>query len=195
MKLGHNIGESDGVPIQSPLLLQQENARLLARIAELERQVIRDTLTPLYNRRHFIDILDRWCWRAHRYGGQYGLLFIDVDNLKTINDTHGHSAGDAILISIANALLASVRRSDVVARIGGDEFAILLDNLPLERLTAKVEQLSRSVKRIAIDHGDHRLTASISIGCTPLEAGVSSTELLSRADRAMYQAKSARSDP
>ena len=81
--------------------LERENNQLKARVAELERLVACDTLTPLFNRRHFMDELDRWCWRAHRYGGDYGLLFLDVDNLKTVNDKLGHQAGDVLLLSIA----------------------------------------------------------------------------------------------
>ena len=173
----------------SPFILRQENLKLQARIAELERLVVRDTLTPLYNRRYFMDVLDRWCWRAHRYGGEYGLLYVDVDNLKMVNDSHGHAAGDALLISIANALLAGVRRSDVVARIGGDEFAILLDNIAPAELDGKVERLSGMVRRMVVDYKDKQLTTSVSIGATPLESGVPPAELLSRADRAMYDAK------
>lgn len=170
-------------------LVAQENIQLKARIAELERLVVRDTLTPLYNRRHFMAELDRWCWRVHRYGGVYALMFIDVDNLKTVNDGHGHCVGDALLIAIAKALLASVRKSDIVARIGGDEFAILLDNIPLADLERKGAHLAKSVAKIAIDVGGTVLVPSISTGYSVIEAGAKPTELLLRADRSMYAAK------
>ena len=95
--------------------LQREYRALKTRVAELERLVVCDRLMPLSNRRHFMDELARWCGHNHRYGGESDLLFIDVDNLKAINDGLGHLAGDAVLIVIAKALLASVRYSDFVA--------------------------------------------------------------------------------
>ena len=178
--------------VKSPLMLEQENMQLRARVAELERLVVCDTLTPLFNRRHFMEELDRWCWRTHRYGGEYGLLFIDVDNLKAVNDRYGHSAGDALLIAVAKTLQGAVRRSDLAARVGGDEFAILLDNIPASELPAKAERVAKSVGRRKIEHQGLNLTPSISAGHTVFEPGVQPTELLFRADRSMYAAKQAK---
>ena len=172
--------------------LEEENKHLKARIAELERLVRRDTLTPLYNRRHFIDVLDRWSWRAHRYGGDFALLFIDVDQLKAVNDAHGHDAGDTLLVAIAKTLQSCVRRSDVVARMGGDEFGILLENIKPEALPAKAEKIAKSVARKRIDYNGETLEPSISVGHTVIEGGVSAAELLLRADRSMYKAKDAK---
>ena len=172
-----------------PETLEQENRILKARIAELERLVVCDTLTPLYNRRHFMEELDRWCWRAHRYGGEYGLLFIDVDNLKAVNDHHGHLAGDALLTTIAKALLGAVRRSDLAARVGGDEFAILLDNIPEAELAAKTERIAKSVGKLNFQYQGQPLIPSISAGYAVIEPGVKPSELLLRADRSMYAAK------
>jgi diguanylate cyclase (GGDEF)-like protein len=172
--------------------LEQENMQLKARVAELERLVVCDTLTPLFNRRHFMEELDRWCWRAHRYGGHYGLLFVDVDNLKAVNDGHGHLVGDMLLTAIAKALLGAVRRSDLVARIGGDEFAILLDNIPEAELPGKAERISKIVSKLAVKHLGVSLTPSVSAGHTVIEPGVKPSELLLRADRSMYAAKQAK---
>ena len=141
----------------------RENRALKARVAELERLVACDTLTPLFNRRHFMEELDRWCWRAHRYGGHYGLLFLDVDNLKSVNDRHGHLAGDILLTSIAKALLGTVRRSDLIARIGGDEFAILLDNIQEVELARKAERVAAMVGKLKIAHDGAYLAPSISV--------------------------------
>lgn len=172
--------------------LERENNQLKARIAELERLVACDTLTPLFNRRHFMEELDRWCWRTHRYGGEYGLLFIDVDNLKAVNDTLGHQVGDMLLLAIAKGLLGAVRRSDLVARIGGDEFAILLDNIPEAELAGKAERIAKVIGKLSIDHAGATLKPSISAGYTPIEPGVKPAELLLRADRSMYAAKQAK---
>lgn len=172
--------------------LERENSELKARIGELERLVACDTLTPLFNRRHFMEELDRWCWRAHRYGGEYGLLFIDVDNLKAVNDSHGHGAGDALLMAIAKALLGAVRRSDLAARMGGDEFAVLLDNIPHAELAGKAERIAKIIGKLSIDHAGATLMPSVSAGFTPLEPGIKPNELLLRADRSMYAAKQAK---
>ncbi len=189
LRTGHSA-----VPRRDNLALERENNELKARVAELERMVVRDTLTPLYNRRHFMAELDRWCWRALRYGGEFGLLFIDVDNLKAVNDGCGHAAGDAMLIAIAKALYNGIRKSDLVARIGGDEFAILLDNIPEEQLPVKARSLAQCVAEINITFDGHALSPSISAGHTVIEPGIKSTELLLRADRSMYAVKSAKGD-
>lgn len=169
--------------------LARENAALKARVAELERLVACDTLTPLFNRRHFMEELDRWCWRAHRYGGHYGLLFIDVDDLKAVNDRDGHVAGDFLLTTIAKALLGTVRRSDLVARIGGDEFGVLLDNIQESELARKAERVAAMVGKLKVDFNGARLSPSISAGYAVIEAGAKPSELLLRADRSMYAAK------
>jgi diguanylate cyclase (GGDEF)-like protein len=169
--------------------LVQENLNLKARIAELEAVVLMDTLTPLYNRRHFLDILERWIWRAHRYGNECGLLFIDVDQLKCVNDALGHQAGDHLLVSVARILQSSVRRTDIVARIGGDEFGILIEKADLKKLPGKAQKIAQAVAAQAIDYNGVEILPSVSIGFAMIEAGVSSAEIMMRADRSMYAEK------
>jgi diguanylate cyclase (GGDEF)-like protein len=181
-----------GIALHGDHSLEQENRLLRTRIAELERLVTGDTLTPLYNRRHFMAELDRWCSRAHRYGGEYALMFIDVDNLKAVNDDHGHLVGDALLIDVAGVLLSNVRKSDIVARVGGDEFAILLDNIAAKGLPAKAEHLVNAVSKIELECGEIALHPSISAGFAVIETGAKPTDLLHRADRSMYAAKKAK---
>jgi diguanylate cyclase (GGDEF)-like protein len=185
---------SDGHPNQpgNDLTLEQENKLLLARIAELEAIVVCDTLTPLYNRRHFMDILERWIWRAYRYEGEYGLLFIDVDGLKAVNDSHGHGAGDALLIAVAHALQGLVRKSDIVARISGDEFAILLENIPAAQLPSKAKGVAKCIAKLGISYEGTPIKASVSVGHTPVIGGISASALLARADKSMYEVKNAK---
>lgn len=192
MQFDKNADAHSATSASMSAALEQENNTLKARIAELERLVVCDTLTPLFNRRHFMDELDRWCWRAHRYGGEYGLLFIDVDNLKSVNDKNGHLAGDVLLTAIAKSLLTAVRRSDLAARVGGDEFAILLDNIPESELAAKAERIAKSVGKLKVEHEGIILAPSISAGYAVIEPGVKPTELLLRADRSMYASKQAK---
>jgi diguanylate cyclase (GGDEF)-like protein len=172
--------------------LHRENLTLRARIVELERQVACDSLTSLYNRRYFLAELNRWSWRVRRYGGQYGLLYIDADDLKPINDMHGHGAGDAVLTAIAQTLRENVRKSDIAARIGGDEFAILLDTISPDDLAGRSVRLVEAVKELRIPYRGQLLTTQISIGHTMIESGVRPEDLILRADRAMYEAKAAK---
>lgn len=173
-------------------VLKRENRALKVRVDELEQLAVRDTLTPVFNRRHFMTELGHSCWRTRRYGVEYGLLFIDVDNLKSVNDVHGHGTGDAVLIAIAKSLLASVRRSDLVARMGGDEFAILLDNIPATQISRTTDRITKAVGRRRISFGGARVLPKISVGFTAVEAGAKPVELLRRADRSMYAVKQAK---
>ena len=106
--------------------LRAHVAQLEARVGELDQLAHQDSLVELPNRRGFMRELERLVDRAKRYGESSAMLFVDLDGLKMINDTFGHKAGDGSLIQVAGLLVGGVRRSDVVARIGGDEFGILL---------------------------------------------------------------------
>lgn len=172
--------------------LELENRRLRGRIAELERLAITDTLTPLFNRRYFADELDRWCWRAHRYGGSYGLLFLDIDQLKLINDTHGHAAGDAVICGVAQAMVQATRKSDIVARVGGDEFAILLDAISAEKLGYKAAAMRQLLTALPVKTAGPVLKVDVSIGHYLIESGSRPTAALAEADNSMYANKRAK---
>jgi diguanylate cyclase (GGDEF)-like protein len=174
---------------ESVSYLQRENATLRARVAELEHVVATDTLTPLFNQRHFLEELDRWCWRAHRYGGTYGLLYLDVDRLKAINDVQGHSVGNDVLRGIAAALLGVVRKSDIAFRIGGDEFAVLLDVISPEQLDEKTATMRATFTDFAIKTSGPVLKIGVSVGCALIEGKSSATAILDKADKAMYAHK------
>jgi diguanylate cyclase (GGDEF)-like protein len=175
--------------IDSASLLERENAKLRARIAELERLVATDSLTPLFNRRHFMEELERWCWRAHRYGGTYGLLYCDVDRLKAINDIQGHSIGDDVLVAVADTLMGAVRKSDIAARIGGDEFAVLLDSISPEWLVEKTTAMQTLLNTMGIKTSGPTLKVSVSVGSCLIESGSRASEVLNAADQAMYAHK------
>ncbi len=167
----------------------KENKALKSKIAALERQVVRDYLTSLYNRQYFMAELERWTWRVHRYGGQYGLLFIDVDDLKLINDVSGHGAGDAVLVAIGQALLNNTRKSDIAARIGGDEYGMLLDTISPENLAGRAVRIGDAVQKLKIPYRSEILRTGISVGYAMLETGVKPADLLQRADQSMYKSK------
>lgn len=156
---------------------------------ELERLVVRDTLTPLFNRRHFISCLTERLSRLERYGIASALVFIDVNGMKSINDTFGHSAGDHALNHVARLLISAIRSTDVAARVGGDEFALLLDGLEEEAAQEKAGSLSRLIAETECRFNDDRLPLTASFGCTALRNGDSDFAAIARADMAMYAAK------
>jgi diguanylate cyclase (GGDEF)-like protein len=156
---------------------------------ELERIVVRDTLTPLYNRRHFINCLSDRLGRMERYGTRTALVFLDVDGLKAINDTHGHGAGDAALNHIARIIAQDVRATDVAARIGGDEFALLFDGMDDDAARAKAARLTMLITNERCEYRGEELAISASFGCTVLLPGDNDFAAIARADSAMYAAK------
>jgi diguanylate cyclase (GGDEF)-like protein len=159
---------------------------------ELEHLARHDVLTGLPNRRLFQERLDQALARSHRSGERFALLFIDVDNFKTINDRWGHEGGDAVLQVVAMRLSAATRKADAVARVGGDEFVVLLDN-PAHRedIVTIAEKLLESV-RSPILYGGQELQVGFSIGISQYpEDGSSAAELMAGADRAMYETKAA----
>lgn len=156
---------------------------------ELERLVVRDTLTPLFNRRHFITCLAERLSRLERYGIASALVFIDVNGMKAINDTFGHSAGDQALNHVARLLISAIRSTDVAARVGGDEFALLLDGLDEEAAQEKAAILSSLIADTECRFNEERLPLTASFGCTGLRNGDSDFAAIARADMAMYAAK------
>lgn len=176
--------------LEKEVVALRKELRLL-RLAneELERLVVRDTLTPLYNRRHFITCLIERLKRLERYGTASALVFIDVNGMKSINDTFGHSAGDYALNHVAQILTGAIRSTDIAARVGGDEFALLLDGLDEAGAIAKAETLSALISLSECNFGDYQLPLSASFGCTALRDGDSDFAAIARADMAMYSAK------
>jgi diguanylate cyclase (GGDEF)-like protein len=172
--------------------IRQQLTTLESNREELEHLARHDTLTGLPNRRAFQERLDHTVARAQRGHQRFALLFIDVDNFKTINDRWGHDGGDAVLKIVALRLNATTRKADAVARMGGDEFVVLLDN-PAHRedITAIAEKLLESV-RSPILHNGQELQVGFSIGISQFpDDGRTAAELMARADHAMYDAKAA----
>jgi diguanylate cyclase (GGDEF)-like protein len=178
--------------------LLAEVGRLRAQITQLEERVEQldllahqDTLVSLPNRRGFMRELEVLVDRARRYGERAAMLYVDLDGLKMINDTFGHRAGDGALIQVAQLLVGGVRRSDVVARIGGDEFGILLGHA--DELSAH-ETAGRLVDMIAdcdFMHEGDALPLSVAIGVAVISAEDEPEAIMARADEEMYRRKAA----
>ncbi|HTL25279.1 MAG TPA: diguanylate cyclase [Burkholderiales bacterium] len=155
-----------------------------------------DKLTGLPNRRLFDDRLKHALARAHRTRMPLAVLYVDADRFKQVNDTHGHSAGDALLKSFGARLAACVRATDTVARIGGDEFAVILESVEIERDAHAVAQKIVAALREPFEIEGHRVEVSASVGVAILcdRDGFLAEALLKRADRALYDAKGAGKD-
>lgn len=176
------------------LLAENESLRaaldeMRTRVDELERLADSDTLTPLPNRRVFVREVERVTRQVSRYGTPAAVLFVDVNALKAINDAHGHQAGDAALIHVATILKREVRATDVVARIGGDEFGLLLEHLDEEAATAKGASLVAVLADERLDLGATQLAVGLSVGLTMISTNDNIDAILARADTQMYAAK------
>ena len=158
-------------------------------IRRLRRDAVRDPLTGLLNRRGFERVLERSIAFVSRYRSDVALLYADLDNFKTINDTLGHSAGDIALKHVAVVLGNALRRCDVVGRIGGDEFVALLwksDEAAARQVARKV---STALADIPFTHQAQPVPLSASIGVATLRRADTATSVLERADRDMYRLK------
>ena len=160
------------------------------RIDELERLADSDPMLDIFNRRAFVRELDRTLGLIDRYAMKASLVFVDLNDLKKINDTMGHGAGDAALAHVADMLCASVRQTDAVGRLGGDEFGVLLTQADQQTAEMKAEQLSNAVSSRPVQWKDRAFTAHVSCGVVEIAKGLSADEAMERADNAMYQEKS-----
>jgi diguanylate cyclase (GGDEF)-like protein len=170
--------------------LLSELAALKEREAEVLRLAERDGLTGLYNRRRMLELLDSAIKEALQRGQCVGLLFIDLNGFKAVNDEYGHAAGDKILTTMAMRIAARVRNGDFVCRYGGDEFVVVLPNVPDAAAVTRVADTIR--ERVALPcwlrGQEQHLTAAIGESLFPRD-GNCAQELLERADRAMYVLK------
>ncbi len=170
---------------------QRRLATLEAARVDAAHRATHDPLTGLANRELFLDQLDRALAFGSRYNRKTGLLFVDLDGFKAINDTMGHAKGDALLRAVSARLLACMRRSDAVARLGGDEFVILLPDVTSRRDVSHVKDtILESLREAVTLTGDEALVVEASIGCamSPLD-GASAQDLLDAADADMYREK------
>jgi diguanylate cyclase (GGDEF)-like protein len=169
--------------------LQEANARLAEQADALREQTIRDSLTGVFNRRYFNESLSKLFDLARRYRRPLALACVDVDNFKQINDTYFHTGGDRVLTALASLLNRSIRQADAIARIGGEEFAIIMPETALPAALVLCERL-----RSTVEHNDWNeiapdLRVTISIGIADDSASADEQELLRQADAQLYAAK------
>ena len=168
---------------------EQRLAEQSRRIALLEMLTLTDEVTGLMNRRGFDRELRRTLANARRYDETSVLTLIDLDDFKTINDVYGHLAGDRVLRTIGQLLQLQIRENDSVARIGGDEFAILLAKCSTERGVSRAEEIEMVLNEHFVNFGGAAIPVRGSVGITKFDKHDDSDSVIARADQAMYKKK------
>jgi diguanylate cyclase (GGDEF)-like protein len=192
------IAEDDLPPAVRALLARERAAieaarheldRARERIVQLERLADEDALAPVANRRAFVRELSRMIAFTRRYGAPSSVVYFDVNNMKLINDTHGHPAGDAALRHLAEILRKNVRSSDIVGRLGGDEFGVILAQTSQEQANAKAMALAEAIAAVPLRWGRLRIPVSAAYGVYSFSGSDDPQIAIEAADTAMYKQK------
>lgn len=189
-----NLGETAVEPLIDVMESEDEEiwaSRLstFERVKELEKTAHIDTLTQVANRRLAEMTLQAKFNEMDRYNLTLGILFIDIDHFKKINDEYGHDVGDRILQMVATALSKNTRESDVVGRWGGEEFIVILPHTSKEELFLTAERLRKTIEGSSLDLGAEKIRVTISVGGTTAQPNDTIETLVKRADQLMYQSK------
>lgn len=175
---------------KNAIRLLQLNHELNSAKEIAERMAMTDVLSGLSNRRAFFDRGEAIFNAARRYNHPTSVMMLDIDRFKAINDAHGHAAGDEVIKVLASILRHGVRDSDIIGRIGGEEFAVILPETNVEAAQELGERMLNDIRRIAVHIGDLKITYTASIGiASRSEKDHSLNELVAKADRALYRAK------
>ena len=160
-----------------------------SRVEELQRKSEQDTLLPVLNRRALMREINRFIAFAERYGTKSSLLFLDINGFKTINDLYGHAAGDSVLRQFCEFLSANIRSSDILARVGGDEFAIIFPAIPAQQARDQGARLSQRLTERPPVWDGLPVKLTFACGASDLSPGLNADAALAEADREMYSAK------
>lgn len=156
---------------------------------KMQRQAMLDGLTGLMNHKTFYETLERELWRSRRYGGTISMIMADIDNLKAINDTYGHRAGDKVIRETSRRIKECIRQIDLAARYGGDEFGVILPNTSLEEAILVSQRIVDAVAASSVSWQSTHVPLSVSIGVGQYGADANPEDITSRSDRALYSAK------
>lgn len=184
------LRNGDLVKIGGAILKFLEGGNIEARYhEEIYRLTINDGLTQLANKRHLLETLEKEVQRARRHDRPLSVIMADLDHFKSINDGHGHLAGDAVLRAVADVFRREARKDELVARYGGEEFAVVLADAGLDGARDGAERIRAAVEREPITFSGAPIPVTISVGVATLGAGDGALELIARADARLYAAK------
>jgi diguanylate cyclase (GGDEF)-like protein len=169
--------------------LRQDLDQTRARLDDMAKAADQDMLLPILNRRAFVRELSRFIGFAERYATPSSVVYFDLNNFKHINDAHGHAAGDAVLQHFASLLAGQTRDTDVLARIGGDEFGLILAHVTLDQAMKKAESLDQNLRETPPIWNNQTVPVEFSFGVYELLAGASPDQAIAQADQAMYVQK------
>jgi two-component system cell cycle response regulator len=169
--------------------LRAMTASLSARSESMEHAALTDSLTGMQNRRYFDDALREYLEEFNRIGKPIGLLILDLDHFKSVNDSHGHDVGDEVLRVVAGCLREFTRYHDVVARLGGEEFAVVAPNMDNDMLIKLAERIRRAIASLTVQTGNVRLRVTTSVGLAVWDGKEGADDFFRRADRMLYEAK------
>ena len=169
--------------------MREELSQARHRISYLEKLADEDTLVPVANRRAFVREMSRMVAYAERYGSDTSVLYFDINGFNEINDSYGHAAGDAALQHVAMLLAENIRESDIVGRLGGDEFGVVLAQAGSVSAHEKATLLSAAIENTPFQWEGNSLSLSVSFGAYSFSWGEDAGEALQRADKAMYKQK------
>ncbi|OMH28390.1 diguanylate cyclase [Motiliproteus sp. MSK22-1] len=164
--------------------------KLRTRTLALQELAISDPLTNVFNRRYFWELVEKELNRARRYNASLSILLLDADHFKQINDTYGHACGDTALCELCNLCREMIRETDIIGRIGGEEFAICLPQTAQEDADALAERIRQAIESSTLESAGQKVTYTVSIGVTELSASdLTADDIIARADSALYSAK------
>lgn len=171
--------------------LELINRELERKNRELYKLTIIDDLTNVYSRVHFNNLLESEFSRSRRHGIEFSILVIDIDNFKHFNDSYGHLIGDLVLKGTANQIFNTVRKEDVLGRIGGEEFGIILPHMGLTEAYSVAKKIQKSVYKNSVEVDGRKLGVTVSIGVSDnvSDSPIDSKDLINQADMALYKAK------
>lgn len=163
---------------------------VIKRALELKDLAMKDALTGISNRRHFIEEAEKEIRRSKRYDNQMIMMMLDIDHFKTVNDTYGHHAGDEVLKEVASVIGQNLREQDVLGRIGGEEFAVMLIETGIAEGLIIAERIRKSISELLINIQNYEIRCTVSIGVSVLlEKDENYLSIHKRADDELYKAK------
>jgi diguanylate cyclase (GGDEF)-like protein len=175
--------------------LRNEIEQMKNKMQSVQVLADQDSLVPLLNRRAFVREMSRILDFGERYDLSASLVYFDLDGFKQVNDTFGHAAGDAVLLHVAKILTGNVRESDIIGRLGGDEFGLIMAKADREVAERKAQFLARQLSETPFEWNGKNLSLSMTHGVHAFRKGEDPDGAMESADRAMYNAKSARTKP